>query len=271
MGINHLSDMTHEEVKKHYNLVEMKPSDLHRALRKFGNFKTVEEPSKDVSDPKKVDWRNNMRPVRDQQSCGSCWAFTTMSVVEGYYNIKVGPLSDWFSTQQLVDCDTYNGGCNGGWFSGALFYLAMNAPMNEADYPYTAQDGTCKFDATKTKNKKLSGMNYAYMNKDYFNTLLSQGPVAVAIDANATFMRYSKGIWDGACSGNINHAVTLVGFGEENQKQPDCTEKLVQYFLIRNSWSERWGEAGHIKVKYSPDNQDSCNIHKYGYAPAGFK
>jgi xylem cysteine proteinase len=269
-GINHLSDMTTEEIKAYYNLVSVKPSDLHRSLRSTGLFKEVEA-TEGVKDPQNVDWTSKMRPVRNQGGCGSCWAFTTMSVVEGHYNIKVGPLTDWFSTQQLVDCDLTNNGCNGGWFSGALKYLVKNAPVSEADYPYKGVAQSCGVDPTKSKHKKATGYNYSYMNKDKFNLLLSQGPVAVAVEANEDFMNYSSGVWDAACTDSINHAVTLVGFGEENQKQPDCTEKLVKYFLIRNSWGERWGEKGHIKIKYNPENSDSCNIHSYGYVPAGFQ
>jgi len=52
-----------------------------------------------------------------------------------------------FSEQQLVDCSgSYgNQGCDGGWPFWALEYTAAKGIELEATYPYTAQDGTCKY------------------------------------------------------------------------------------------------------------------------------
>ena len=70
------------------------------------------------------DWRtksNVLTPIKNQQTCGSCWAFGTNAVLEAAYNMKKGSLID-FSEQQLVDCVSGNWGCNGGWpYTGKLF------------------------------------------------------------------------------------------------------------------------------------------------------
>ena len=67
---------------------------------------------------KSVDWRdsNNVPPVKEQGSCGSCWSFATVATVESAYSIAGGNMLD-LSEQQLVDCDTENLGCNGGWIA----------------------------------------------------------------------------------------------------------------------------------------------------------
>jgi len=65
--------------------------------------------------PKSVDWRKNgvVTYTKDQEDCGSCWAFSATGVLEGFYAIKYGKLLE-FSEQQIVSCDTADQGCNGG-------------------------------------------------------------------------------------------------------------------------------------------------------------
>ena len=66
----------------------------------------------------------HMFPVKDQGSCGSCWAFTSNSTLEGTIAAKTGKSPVRISEQHLVDCSgaTGNGGCNGGWMSSAWRY-----------------------------------------------------------------------------------------------------------------------------------------------------
>ena len=63
-----------------------------------------------------VDWRakNAVNAVKNQGQCGSCWAFSAVSSIEGHHAIKTGTLLS-LSEQQVVDCDTKSGGCQGGW------------------------------------------------------------------------------------------------------------------------------------------------------------
>ena len=75
----------------------------------------------DVSLPSYFDWRDNggnwLSPVKDQGSCGSCWAFAAVGVVEAQFNIASGDpgLDPNLSEQYLVsDCSTNSGDCGGG-------------------------------------------------------------------------------------------------------------------------------------------------------------
>jgi len=116
----------------------------------------------DLNDiPAAIDWRekNAVTKVKDQGQCGSCWAFSTTGSLEGRDAILTGELKS-YSEQQLVDCDTkVNQGCNGGDMGTAMEYSAKNPLELEADYPYTAYDGKCKFDTKKGKSTNKGHQN----------------------------------------------------------------------------------------------------------------
>lgn len=81
------------------------------------------------------DWRNTknvVTPVKDQGRCGSCWAFSTTGILEGYFAIYKN-LAVSLSEQELVDCSTSysNLGCNGGNVDAALFYVADHMLTDE--------------------------------------------------------------------------------------------------------------------------------------------
>lgn len=94
-----------------------------------------------------IDWvsQGATTPVKNQGSCGSCWAFSTTGALEGVDKIKKGQLES-FSEQQLVDCSgTYgNQGCNGGLMDQAFNYVKDHGIVLESQYTYSAKKNTCK-------------------------------------------------------------------------------------------------------------------------------
>lgn len=78
-------------------------------------------------------------------------------------------------------------------------------------------------------------------------------PVSVAIDAGGyDFQFYSGGIFSGNCGKQLNHGVTIVGYGEASNKT---------YWLVKNSWGDDWGESGYIRMKRdSSDKRGTCGI-----------
>jgi KDEL-tailed cysteine endopeptidase len=279
-GLNHLSDMTGEEVRTFYNIKAITPTEMRANLRSLKAIslddynedeREIRVPSVRATKHDLVDHSANMLPVRNQQNCGSCWAFTTQAVLEGCYQKWNVPLKEWFSTQQSVDCDANNGGCNGGWFSNAILYFQDSALTYESSYAYTATKGQCRYNAnsnTKIRVVGLASYQRGYSNLADFDVLLKKGPVAVAVDANDNWYSYKSGIFNGQCSSGVNHAVTLIGYGKTDADE--CNEG-GEYFVIRNSWGSGWGEKGMMRIKNDENNSFSCNVEKYAYQPTAFK
>ena len=255
-GITKFSDLTKQEFAKIY-------LNLNYDALAMANFDpTIVKVSNAAPDA--YDWRDYGRvsPVKDQASCGSCWAFSTIANLEGLYYAKKGVMKT-FSEQMLVDCDTSDSGCNGGLMQYAFTWLKKNGIMLDSDYPYTGTKGTCKSDKSKyvdmsvTGYKKLgsSWSTWSAVDEDEIKEFLYEtGPLAIALNADP-LQTYTSGILDltsTKCpSSGINHAVTLVGYGIENN---------VAYWIVKNSWGTAWGEKGYFRIRRG---NGTCGVNCY--------
>lgn len=208
--------------------------------------------------PDSFDWRekNIVNAVKDQGQCGSCWAFSVIQAQESQWAKVKGELPS-LSEQNLVDCCTECSGCSGGdeWCSYQYVIDNQDGLWNtEIDYPYTAIDGSCKFQ----KDKGVCQVKGWYrptttQNEDELaEKLVSDGVVSVAIDASHwSFQLYTSGIYDepSCMPEELDHAVGLVGYGAEDG---------VKYWIIRNSWGAFWGEDGYIRMVRGKGNQ--CGV-----------
>lgn len=195
-----------------------------------------------------IDWqaKGKVSRVKNQASCGSCWAFSATGVMESWSLIK-GTSVD-LSEQQLVDCSRPQGnqGCNGGWPSSALKYVQANGITSQSAYPYTAKDGSCK---TQGGSFKISGQKSLSGCTGLTNGI-SSSPISVTVDAT-NWSRYSSGVFNN-CASSINHAVLLTGISGGNWR-------------IKNSWGSSWGESGYIRVQ----SGNTCGLCQYaGVVPA---
>ncbi len=88
-----------------------------------------------------IDWSVNDSPVKSQGSCGSCWAFSTIGLIE-----NLSGLSD-LSEQVIVSCvppeSNMNNNCSGGWYGYALKYIHSDGVPEENCYTYLAENGDC--------------------------------------------------------------------------------------------------------------------------------
>ncbi|CAH1416621.1 unnamed protein product [Lactuca virosa] len=209
--------------------------------------------------PESVDWRKRgaVTHVRDQGHCGACWAFSAVAAIEGINKIKGGNLTI-LSEQMLVDCDVNNGdkGCRGGIMEKAYTFIKKNGGITTAqDYPYIGKDEGCK----KLKAQELSVMIKGYetiKSKDEksLQSAVAKQPVSVAIAAGFLFQLYGSGLYSGPCGTHLNHAVTVVGFGEEDGRK---------YWIVKNSWGTDWGEDGYMRIeRESKDKGGKCGIAK---------
>lgn len=205
--------------------------------------------------PDSFDWRDKgtVNPIRNQGDCGSCWAFSTIATCETAYAITSGNLLH-FSEQNLVDCSP-GFGCKSGWAYVAIDYIldSQKGTFNSEDqYPYTAVDGNCAFDSSKTVGK-ITEVIHAVKDdeNDLKEKIASFGVASVSIHSgNTPFMSYSGGILDDdECLGQfarIDHAVAAVGYGTENG---------VDFWIIRNSWGTSWGEEGYVRMVRNKGNK----------------
>jgi C1A family cysteine protease len=209
--------------------------------------------------PTSVDWttKGAVTPVKNQQQCGSCWAFSTTGSVEGAWFLAKNKLVS-LSEQQLVDCSTAEGnqGCNGGLMDYGFQYIIDNKGITtEAAYPYTATGPNQCEAAGKPIAATISSYKDVPANSETaLLTAIAQQPVSVAVEADQdSFQFYSGGVMTAACGTQLDHGVLAVGYGTAGGKD---------YYKVKNSWGADWGLAGYILLgrgaSFNPSGQ--CGI-----------
>ncbi|XP_064596309.1 procathepsin L-like [Liolophura sinensis] len=248
VGMNEYGDMSLEEFVKIMNGYKMT-----NATRTGATFIA---PS-NLELPTTVDWRTQgyVTPVKNQMQCGSCWAFSTTGSLEGQHFKKTGNLVS-LSEQNLVDCSRKEGnfGCNGGLMDQAFKYIKLNNGIDtEASYPYQAKNERCRFKAADVGATDTGFTDVQRGSEsDLQSAVASVGPVSVAIDAgHRSFQLYRSGVYyERECSSSrLDHGVLAVGYGSESGSD---------YWLVKNSWGEQWGQQGYIMMSRNRDN--NCGI-----------
>lgn len=275
-GHTKFSDLSPREFKARYFGAPMDP-----AIGKMGGGRVEGAGLKAMPDA--IDWRDAgaVTPVKDQQSCGSCWAESAVGSIESAWFLAnrdslASPVP--LSTEQVIECDDHDNACYGGYPRGAYQYAVGHGGLAAAaDYPYnvmghticlanqtfnqTCGDGMCDdppltnfCDATCSDKSHSSVAHIASWNalptaEDQIAAYLAQhGPVSVCIDASGGALGilipwlqfYKSGIADPRrCTTTLDHAVLLVGYGEEGGKK---------YWIIKNSWGLKWGEDGFFRL-----------------------
>jgi C1A family cysteine protease len=135
--------------------------------------------------------------IQNQGSCGSCWAFSTAVSLESSFCIASATKQLYkLSEQQLVDCSRPygNNGCGGGWYYYAYDYAMTNGVEISTDYPYTAVDGECAYDAAKGVVGTDPANPFVYVGQ-YNDTSIEQIMSALDVKVQAVSVRASSIVW----------------------------------------------------------------------------
>jgi len=216
--------------------------------------------------------------------CGSCWAHGAISALSD--RIKIARKNQGhdinLSIQWVLNCGAEKAGsCHGGYHTGVYElikefgyipfdtcqpYLACSAESEEGFCPQV--DTTCSMKNTCRTCSGFSDSGGECVELDYFPNatvaeygeievgwldsyedvahkiraeIYARGPVATTINADP-LRDYEGGILDDETAGtNTNHIVSIVGYGKDETSDKD-------YWIIRNSWGEYWGEMGFAKI-----------------------
>jgi hypothetical protein len=195
--------------------------------------------------PSNLSWvdLDGITPVKNQGSCGSCWAFAATGEMEAFIKIYYGIETD-LSEQQSVSCNPYGAGCGGGWAPASYYVFQNYGAVLENCEPYVAMDppaAPCTQDDF-LKYGTITDYNYISNNVDQIKAALQYGPVCTAIDAGPAFENYASGCYDVPGSGT-NHLVLIVGYDDRS-----CDGNGA--WLIKNSWGPGFGVGGYITVQY---------------------
>ncbi|XP_063369750.1 counting factor associated protein D-like isoform X2 [Cydia amplana] len=250
MGVNFLADRLEEEISQLFGVRE--PEGL--VEEGMVPFPYSENEVKTASDklPEEFDWRKYgaVSPVRYQgTTCASCWAFAVAASTEGALFKKTNKLVP-LSPQCLVDCGKPFGaqGCGPTWPSFAYDYIQNRGLSAWDEYDYEAKVLECK-DTKVTPVTHISGhVNVTANNEDALKVAIkNHAPTVVIVDAMAkSFIYYKSGVLNdkkcGESKPRLNHAVLAVGWGSKDDS------KDSPHFVLKNSWSDKWGDEGYIKI-----------------------
>lgn len=291
-GVNHLTDLTDEELSRlrGWKGMSSRRSGSHGALVSRhgpGSPMSLRQPSRASALPDEFFWThlNATKVNHDQGQCGSCWATATSLMLTANNEIhqKNGRT---FSEQDLVNCvpDKHNcggtGGCDGNTVELAMTYVLKHGLNDLQTTPYLAVDQHCSKSVALVEDHEedlesiiapgvhrasshykglsdfgLMGWERLPENKyePLVRALVERGPVAVTVFATP-WQTYRRGIFD-SCDVDaiLDHAVTLVGYGKDDKLD-------AKFWLIQNSWGAHWGEHGRIRILRRDNEEAHCGI-----------
>ena len=110
------------------------------------------------------DFRGCIHPIRDQQKCGSCWAFSASEALSDRFCIESKAAIDVIlSPEELLECDTGDMGCNGGELKNVWHFLEKTGTTTDQCVPYISGEGmvpTC----TAMKSKKCDAEGVPFVD-----------------------------------------------------------------------------------------------------------
>ncbi|RXN07529.1 cathepsin O [Labeo rohita] len=289
-GINQFSDLSPQQFKERYLTARAETAPKFEPYRSGIQVK--------MNYPLKFDWRDQgvVGPVRNQQSCGGCWAFSVVEAIETVSAKNSGKLQQ-LSVQQVIDCSYENSGCNGGSPVGALNWLKQTKLklVKEAEYPFKDMAGICQYFAQSHAGVAVTNysaydfrlkfgrdVGQCFMFTHLFLSALfaTQGQnlhyncpnqlgliccrsgqekvmMSVLVESGPLVVIVDAISWQDYLGGIIQHHCS-----SHNPNHAvlitgyDATGE-VPYWIVRNSWGTSWGDNGYAYIKIG---NDMCGI-----------
>lgn len=254
--INRLADWELYDMEKnphrHYSHHEIHKRLMNEdSIKKDVHYYLEASKSDVLSFDSRVKWPLCVFPVRDQGSCGSCWAFAASETLTDRFCIASNEtIKVVLSPQNMVSCDKNDNGCNGGGIETSWDFLVFNGVVSDQCFPYYSSTGSVPpCPNSLCINKAISNRSYSVVSgtSRYFNGLTSiqneiikNGPLESAFTVYEDFYYYRSGIYRHVYGGVVGgHAIKVVGWG---------TYSGTGYWIVQNSWGPLWGENGFFRI-----------------------
>jgi len=195
--------------------------------------------------PVLLDWRNLggnwITSIKNQGSCGSCWAFATTALLEAMVKISKHMSQDIdLSEQMLLSCSNA-GDCElGGYAYKAAQYIKTTGIPSESCYPYLASKTSCNPCAGwAARVVRITSWSWVTNSTTGIETALQSGPVASWMGVYSDFYHYTSGVYQPTAGSSYlgGHFVVIVGYNQAEK-----------YWICKNSWGTGWGESGFFRI-----------------------
>ena len=194
-------------------------------------------------------------PIKDQGSCGSCWAFAAVGLLESMILKNDGIAVD-LSEQYMLSCNPWEWGCGGGYWPNDM--LVDPGAAMESCFPYVATEVPCQPCPTPYQVQ-----SWAFVTEDNVvpstnlikQAIYTYGAVQSGVYVTTQFQWYTSGVFN-SCKNKVkwtNHAIILCGWDDAKGA-----------WLLKNSWGTGWGENGFMWITYGCNKVgDGANYFVY--------
>jgi len=219
--------------------------------------------------PAQWDWRTSgkVTSVRDQSSCGSCYAFAALGTIESKMLIDGAGTYD-FSENNAKECNWYGTSCDGGNYTKMASWFSKTGTVTEACDPYIPADTNCNSSCTYIKTLldwRIISTGTVPADSVLKHYIYNYGPVYTALYAgnesdsawSSEFSSYD-GTYTLYYTGGYtpNHAVLIIGWDDDLSHAGGSGG-----WIIKNSWGTSWGgpcgygaEGGYFTIAYGSAN-----------------